>query len=485
MFQFILKAITIFLVTEIVASLTITEKLFTQQLDHFDGSNLRTFSQVIYKNFLKSLFKNFFFSLQRYYYNDEYFKVYTPIFLYLAPSGLDDEIINNLFTNSILADAVEEHGGALVAIETRYYGESQPTDDLSLKNLKYLSLDNILFDFNHILYEDFISVTPFKFNIIVVGEEIGATYGTFLRATFNDTIRSGILLGATLDIRTNFGEFYSDINDNFKKYASNECFSIIHNGLDELMILLFNYDSDEIREIFNLDESFDSRNKKDIAILFDDFVGNYLAQLIADGSVAHFKEFCSSIVEVKGRGQFTNNLEILVKNFVPSRTFNYAKLVEDLQNENIGFLQHKRLRPLSSRQSFYQSCSELNWFRTTSGASHPINVLIPIEFYFELCSDVFGSEFTPDFIKKQHDSAIGSYGGSTPVTVANNLFIYGELNPFRLIGIGPFDDYSARDFKYLDYGNTRALDSLDEEEDSLEIRSLKYYITEHVRQFYY
>lgn len=402
----------------------------------------------------------------------------------MAPSSLNDVVIDELFTNSIITDTIEEHGGALLAIETRYYGESQPTENLSLENLKYLSIENILLDFYQILNDDFKTQVDFDFNVIVVGEEIGATYGTFLRATYNETIRAGILFGATLDVRTNFEDYYLDIVENFKNIGDNGCLSIISDGLDELMVLLFNYKTDKIRDIFNLDESFDSRNKKDVAVLFDDFAGNYLSQIIADGSVVHLMKFCETIKSVTGSGDYTKNLEVLAQNFVPSQAFSYIDLVKKLQDEHIG-LPHIRHKPLSSRQSLYQSCTELNWFRTTSALSHPFNVLIPVEFYFELCADVFGDTLTPEFIKSQHETVIRFYGANQPITVENIVFVYGALNPFRLLGVAPFDDYSARNFEYIHYGNTKGMDSLNVEKDSVEIQSLKWYFTAHSLQFYY
>lgn len=88
---------------------------------------------------------------QRYWINAKYFNVSdenAPIFLYICGE----------YTCSIREDRLypfmvgASHGALLTALEHRFYGKSQPFDDLSTENLGFLSAEQALSDIAHFLY---------------------------------------------------------------------------------------------------------------------------------------------------------------------------------------------------------------------------------------------------------------------------------------------------------------------------------------------
>lgn len=157
--------------------------------------------------------------------------------------------------------------------------------------------------------------------------------------------------------------------------------------------------------------------------------------------------------------------------------------MEDLQNEKLGHKKHVQNNPLSSRHSLYQACTEFSWFRTTSDLPLPFRDLVPIQFYYDLCRDVFGSKFTPEFIQNIHALTLGYHGAENPLNTSNNIFIYGRLNPNRLIGIGNQVDPTALKFDYKNYGRTNALNSISVN-DSSEVFALKLVIKSHIKDLY-
>lgn len=407
------------------------------------------------------------------------FRQGTPIYLYMAPSALDAEAIEKIFVNSIVADVIADNGGLLLAIETRYYGESQPTEDLSLENLQYLHIDNIFMDYNRILIDDFLTNYPFSVDVIAVGEGIGASYATFFRSTYQSLgIRASVVTGAALDVRTDFSEFFTDIDASFMNHADYECLDTISYGLNDLLNQFLFQDSAEVERIFNLEAgSFNASSHKDITLLFEDFVGNYIASFPARNDVNAIREFCDALENAQG-----SDLERLASGFTPSRHFSYEAFVNNLRVETIGHTTHRPYISLSSRPSLYQQCSQLNWFRTTTGLSHPSDVLVPIDFYYELCADVFGSSFTPEFIRTQHELYIGFHGGSNPSNTGNSIFVYGGMDPYRLIGVSSVPA-SSHVYTLANYGDTQALRSVSSN-DSNDVTFLKLAIRLHFLTLY-
>lgn len=70
------------------------------------------------------------------------------------------------------------HGALLTAVEHRFYGKSQPFDDLSKESLEYLSAEQALSDLAHFL--NFITKgEPYRPVIVVGGSYPGALSAWF------------------------------------------------------------------------------------------------------------------------------------------------------------------------------------------------------------------------------------------------------------------------------------------------------------------
>jgi pimeloyl-ACP methyl ester carboxylesterase len=81
---------------------------------------------------------------QRYLVNSDYAKSNdAPVLYFLSPS----ELLKNCFEKYITKEIASQLGMRFVALEHRFYGESQPFGLLTNKNLKYLNLDYALKDF--------------------------------------------------------------------------------------------------------------------------------------------------------------------------------------------------------------------------------------------------------------------------------------------------------------------------------------------------
>ncbi|KAK8209937.1 peptidase S28 [Phyllosticta paracitricarpa] len=100
---------------------------FEQLIDHGDPS-LGTFSQ-------------------RFWYSDEYWTGPGAPVVFFTPGEVEASGYTGYLTNkSITGLFAQAIGGAVVMMEHRYWGESSPYDELTTKNLQYLTLDNSIKD---------------------------------------------------------------------------------------------------------------------------------------------------------------------------------------------------------------------------------------------------------------------------------------------------------------------------------------------------
>merc|ERR1719498_693728 len=96
-----------------------------QTLDHFSTTDQRTFKQ-------------------RYFANFDSFQPGGPIIIAIGGEGpLSSGYVNGHLTNKLFA---EKMGGGTVALEHRFYGKSQPFDDLGTDKLQYLTSRQALHD---------------------------------------------------------------------------------------------------------------------------------------------------------------------------------------------------------------------------------------------------------------------------------------------------------------------------------------------------
>jgi serine protease 16 len=106
-------------------------KYYTEQtLDHFDGTNTKTW-------------------VQRYFVNDTFWDGTGSVFLCVGGEGPPletDVVVTGDVHCADMVTLAPQHKALILAVEHRYYGESLPTPDFTTPNLKWLSSQQALAD---------------------------------------------------------------------------------------------------------------------------------------------------------------------------------------------------------------------------------------------------------------------------------------------------------------------------------------------------
>ena len=97
---------------------------FTQQLDHFDNNEVRTWKQ-------------------RYYLRSTEFDGTGPVFLMIGGEGT---LSSRWLSTGAMVDSGVQNKALMFALEHRFYGQSRPLGDTSTDSLAYLSSEQALAD---------------------------------------------------------------------------------------------------------------------------------------------------------------------------------------------------------------------------------------------------------------------------------------------------------------------------------------------------
>ncbi|VEN47736.1 unnamed protein product, partial [Callosobruchus maculatus] len=87
----------------------------------------------------------------------------------------------------------------------------------------------------------------------------------------------------------------------------------------------------------------------------------------------------------------------------------------------------------SERQWTYQQCTQFGFFQTTDAEPHVFGTKIPLSYYTDLCSSVFGPKFNEATLRGvKHTNNL--YKGLN-LNVTNVAFIHGSFDPLHVLGI--------------------------------------------------
>lgn len=291
--------------------------IFPQRLDHF-SADTRVFKQ-------------------RYWSTDSYASGGAPVLLYICGEGACG---SGAVMGMLSAHAANLKARA-IAVEHRYYGESQPFTDLATENLKYLSTDQALADL--IYFKTSMQSQGYTGPWIVLGGSYAGALAADLRKQAPEHFIGALASSAAIRPLKDFSEY----DHYLARLAGPDCVPDIQKALSEI-------ESNIVTE-----EGFAQTLKKFSVTNIsrrDDFL--YLLSDITSGALQYGlrDKLCQSIhqkgvdgyVEIKAAVDKMEDLSV------------YSAEAA----ENIDLARHKG--PLGMRQWFYQSCTEYGFWQNAS-----------------------------------------------------------------------------------------------------------------------
>lgn len=298
---------------------------FDQLLDHNDPTNPTTWQQ-------------------RYYVNDEFFKPGNgtgPVFLMIGGEG---EATARWMTEGAWIHYAQQYGALCFQLEHRFYGKSRPTEDLSTKNLAYLSSEQALADLAY-----FIEAMNGKYQLnrdnrwIAFGGSYPGSLAAWVRQNYPYLVHGSISTSGPLLAKIDFKEYFEVVVDSLKRYSS-ECVEDVQSAMAQVETLLKHMIGQRnLNEKFKLCDPVEQSisNDLDISNLFEAIASNFagVVQYNKDNS-PHARLTIDEVCDVmmnKSIGAPVSRLAavndmVMKQNKQECLDFKYDKTIKQMQN---------------------------------------------------------------------------------------------------------------------------------------------------------
>ncbi|WKX92495.1 hypothetical protein Q1695_010489 [Nippostrongylus brasiliensis] len=380
------------------------EGFFEQKLDHFDAKNSQTFNQ-------------------RYFYNfRHYIRGSKVAFLMLGGPGAESfEWVKN--ENTPFMKWARERGAAVFNLEHRFYGQSQPTPNQSVKNLQFLNSRQAVEDIAYFIQgmNRIHKLDDVKW--ITFGGGYAGALSLWARAKYPQLILGAVGSSPTLQLEVDAYRLADGMEEALVDFDK-ECAKNIRTAFEQLIDEMTTIEGrEEVSGHFNLDPPFTSDpspSYEDIqffyATMLDDF-----RELVYfddhDNNKAYLCDYMNNVMydpfTILGfindavqsfKGHRRPNLD-----YTPTPN-NYTAMINYLKREEFF---HERFEDSAARSWMWQSCTELGLFPTTDGGPSSIFAIpLPMSYYINICRNVFGEEFNVDYVHNAVRSTLLHYGGT-------------------------------------------------------------------------
>ncbi|XP_049884972.1 putative serine protease K12H4.7 [Pectinophora gossypiella] len=402
---------------------------FNQKLDHSSPSDIRTWKQ-------------------RYFVNDSFYDFNNPgpVFLMVGGEGPADP---RWMLTGAWIDYAKRFKALCLNLEHRYYGESHPTSDLSVKNLQYLSSSQALADL-----ANFISAMndKYKFNRQVKWVAFGGSYpgslAAWLRLKYPHLIHAAVSSSGPLLAKVNFMEYFQVVvNALREKTGDDNCvdqLKLAHEQIEMMMQL----HPEVIEKEFKVCKPFAKASILDMKTFYnaiaDDFAD--LVQYNEDNRISANEKYrnitvntvCSMLTGPEKNPAYKKlasfNSIMLEKANQTCLDYSYTNMIEELKNTTWG--------NEGGRQWMYQTCTEFGFYQTCSGAVEVFGNHFGLEYFIQQCQDVFGKKYDEQFISTAADWTNSDYG-ALDIAVSRVVFVHGSVDPWHALGItSTVDNYA-------------------------------------------
>lgn len=111
--------------------------------------------------------------------------------------------------------------------------------------------------------------------------------------------------------------------------------------------------------------------------------------------------------------------------------YKYKPMINEMSNTSIS-------SPVAiggDRQWFYQMCTQMGFFQTTSYKPHIFGTFVELQFYINQCQAIFDRNLNKSNMKQLIHKTIKRYGGLAPKNITNILSVQGTADPWHIVGI--------------------------------------------------
>ncbi|XP_075057974.1 putative serine protease K12H4.7 [Mixophyes fleayi] len=401
-------------------SVTVQDQWFVQRLDHLNGADSRVWKQ-------------------RYFVNDSFTQDSGPVFLMIGGEGAANPA---WMTYGTWITYAEKMGALCLLLEHRFYGQSHPTEDMSVDNLRYLSSQQALADLAH-----FQTVMTEKLGLgsrkwVVFGGSYPGCLAAWYRIKFPHLAHAAVASSAPVQAVVNFTEYLDVVQASLARNHS-DCPRSVKLASDTLLELLaYKENYEKITKDFNLCKLLDVSSKMDFAF-FLDTIAEYVMDIVqynndnrefegVKGTNVTIQVVCNIMASESLGSPYERYVEVLQHIMKAKKEkcidVRYHKYVQDMRDSRWG-------GPSSTggRQWLYQTCTEFGYFQSSDSPSQPFSGF-PLSYHVQQCYDIYGADFNLSMVTGAVQQTNENYGGLN-VQASRIIFPNGLIDPWHALGI--------------------------------------------------
>jgi len=427
----------------------ITYNSITQDLDHFDSSVNDTWTQY-------------------YYANDKYYSDGGPNFLMIGGEGPIDTW--DVSSSLAMGQWGKQYNAMLYSVEHRFYGDSQPFDDLSTEHLYYLTSQQALADaavFINQINTDRNLTNPVW---VVFGGSYPGNLAAWFRLKYPQLMVGSIASSAPVQAKTDFYEYLLVVENSTRAFGTDGCADNIQAFSTWLQNATTTKDGRASAAKgfqFCGDWGADWVLEKDLEMLLsvtiDSMAGNVQydddAHTKLANACAQFSSSGSSSATDSGSDYF-NAAEVsssytttigkilqVHKEMTPDSSSSSASGSGDAGSQcaDYSYADYvdymKNLGPADDpdeaamRGWVWQTCNEFGFFQSTDRGYNIFESAQPVNFYVDFCADVYGPQFTRDTIDANVRATNAYYGGAYAYNGTNVVFANGSEDLWHALSV--------------------------------------------------
>ncbi|XP_059055220.1 putative serine protease K12H4.7 isoform X1 [Achroia grisella] len=394
---------------------------FKQKLDHSTPTNVQLWKQ-------------------RYYINDTFFDYDNqgPVFLMIGGEGPADP---RWMVRGAWIEYAQKFKALCINLEHRYYGESHPTEDLSTKNLQYLSSYQALADLANFITSMNMELRLNKdIKWIAFGGSYPGSLAAWLRLKYPHLVHAAVSSSGPLLAKVNFMEYFEVVvNALREKTGGEECVEQLKLAHYQIVTLI-RTNPEIIEKEFKLCKPFSEATTNDMKNFYNSIADDFadLVQYNEDNRIGADKRYLNLTINtvcnmITGEGsdpaykKVANfNSIILEKTNQTCLDYSYDNMINELRKVSWGSDE--------ARQWTYQTCTEFGFYQTSSGEVEVFGNLFPINFFIKQCQDIFGNKFDQNFITSAAHWT-NAYYGALGISVSRVVFVHGSVDPWHALGV--------------------------------------------------
>lgn len=394
----------------------------THPVDHFNPQNTATFQA-------------------RYFMNDQFWdRENGPVFFQLGGEAAQDP---TWAVECNMVENAKDLQALVILAEHRFYGKSQPFDDLSTEHLAFLTSEQALADYAGLIEHLKTSMNMTDANRVVgFGGSYSGALSAWLRTKYPAHVVGAIATSAPVFAKLDFFEYMQVVNGSLSNPSvggSDQCIVAISDAVNMIKEMMSTAaGKQKLGTMFNTCGDLTTATTLDITNFAQNLIGLFAGVVQYNQDNRQFEGATHTNITIDVVcGMMTEAGSDPVEQWAAINTvltdgectaFNYQDMITEMQNTALDAPAAE-----GGRQWTYQTCAEFAYFQTTDAKSgQPFGSPLPLSFSVQQCIDIYGPMFDQTFIANRVAATNTHYGGRD-VLGTNILMPNGLIDPWHAL----------------------------------------------------